>query len=200
MSETKKIELSNLGQLIRKCRQQRKLTLKELCDKAGMSVGYLSQVERGNATPSLGTLAQISHALDLGPDYFIARPKPGDAVSYARQRATFSVSNSGVTYETLSAEFPGQEITSFLMTCPVGFQSETFQHEGEEIIYILSGSIEQNLDGETFVLEAGDSLHFNGMTPHSWKTLGDSPARMIWTGTLVVLQGSSKGRLPGQGG
>ena len=48
------LERAELGNLIRKCRQKRKLTLKELCDKAGVSVGYLSQVERGNATPSLG--------------------------------------------------------------------------------------------------------------------------------------------------
>lgn len=194
------IEPAKLGQLIRKCRQQRKLTLTELCDKAGMSVGYLSQVERGNATPSLGTLAQISHALGLGLDYFVARPKPGDAVSYAHKRPKFSISESGVTYEALSSEFPGHELSAYIMNCPPGFVSETFQHEGEEFVYILSGSIEKTLDGEVFTLREGDSLHYNGMTPHSWKTLGDTPARMMWTGTLVVLQGSAKNWLPGQDG
>ena len=192
------IEQAKLGNLIRKCRQKRRLTLKELCDKAGVSVGYLSQVERGNATPSLGTLAQIARALDLGLDYFVTRPKPGDAVSYADQRRKFSISDTGVTYEALSTEFPGHELSAFIMNCPPGFQSETFQHEGEEFIYILSGSIEKSLDGETFTLREGDSLHYNGMTPHAWKTLGDTPARMLWTGSLVVLQGAQNGRLPGQ--
>ncbi|WP_282159479.1 helix-turn-helix domain-containing protein [Shimia thalassica] len=192
------IEQAKLGNLIRKCRQKRRLTLKELCDKAGVSVGYLSQVERGNATPSLGTLAQIARALDLGLDYFVTRPKPGDAVSYADQRRKFSISDTGVTYEALSTEFPGHELSAFIMNCPPGFQSETFQHEGEEFIYILSGSIEKSLDGETFTLREGDSLHYNGMTPHAWKTLGDTPARMLWTGSLVVLQGAQNSRLPGQ--
>jgi transcriptional regulator with XRE-family HTH domain len=200
MAQGTTIEPTKLGQLIRKCRQQRKLTLKELCDKAGVSIGYLSQVERGNATPSLGTLAQISHALDLGLDDFVARPKPVDAVSYARQRPTFSISNSGVTYETLSSEFPGHELSSYIINCPPGFVSETFQHEGEEFIYILSGSIEKTLDGEAFILREGDSLHYNGMTPHAWKTLGQAPARMMWTGTLVVLQDPVKNWLPGQDG
>lgn len=194
------IERAKLGNVIRKCRQKRKLTLKELCDKAGVSVGYLSQVERGNASPSLGTLAQIARALDLGLDYFVTRPKPGDAVSYADQRRKFSISDSGVTYEALSSEFPGHELSAFIMNCPPGFQSETFQHEGEEFIYILSGSIEKSLDGETFTLREGDSLHYNGMTPHAWKTLGDTPARMLWTGTLVVLQGPENSRLPGHRG
>lgn len=194
------IERAKLGNVIRKCRQKRKLTLKELCDKAGVSVGYLSQVERGNASPSLGTLAQIARALDLGLDYFVTRPKPGDAVSYADQRRKFSISDSGVTYEALSSEFPGHELSAFIMNCPPGFQSETFQHEGEEFIYILSGSIEKSLDGETFTLREGDSLHYNGMTPHAWKTLGDTTARMLWTGTLVVLQGPENSRLPGHRG
>lgn len=194
------LERAKLGNLIRKCRQKRKLTLKELCDKAGVSVGYLSQVERGNATPSLGTLAQIARALDLGLDYFVTRPKPGDAVSYAEQRRKFSISDTGVTYEALSTEFPGHELSAFIMNCPPGFQSETFQHEGEEFIYVLSGTIEKSLDGETFTLREGDSLHYNGMTPHAWKTLGDAPARMLWTGTLVVLQGAQNSRLPGHRG
>lgn len=200
MTGAEKIEPAKLGQLIRKCRQRRNLTLKELCEKAGMSVGYLSQVERGNATPSLGTLAQISHALDLGLDYFVARPKPGDSVSYAKQRPKFSISDTGVSYEALSSEFPGHELSAFIMNCPPNFQSETFQHEGEEFIYILSGSIEKTLDGEAFTLREGDSLHYNGMIPHSWRTLGDTPAHMLWTGTLVVLQGDSKNGLPGQSG
>mgnify|MGYP001817293809 CR=1 FL=1 len=194
------LEPVKLGQLIRKCRQQRKMTLKELCDNAGISVGYLSQVERGNATPSLGTLAQISHALDLGLDYFVARPKPADAVSYADKRPKFSISDSGMTYEALSSEFPGHELSAYIMNCPPGFVSETFQHDGEEFIYILSGSIEQTLDGDALTLREGDSLHYNGITPHAWRTLGDSPARILWTGTLVVLQGQRKNWLPGQDG
>lgn len=194
------IEPAKLGQMIRKCRQQRKLTLKELCETAGVSVGYLSQVERGNASPSLGTLAQISHALDLGLDYFVSRPKPGDAVSYAADRRKFSISESAVTYEALSSEFPGHELSAFIMNCPPGFESEVFQHEGEEFIYMLSGSIEKTLDGEPFTLKEGDSLHYNGMTKHAWKTLGDTPARILWTGTLVVLQGTAKTWLPGKNG
>ena len=198
MSSADQIQPAELGILIRKCRQQRKLTLKDLCDKAGVSVGYLSQVENGNATPSLGTMAQIANALGLRLDYFVARPRPSDLVTYAERRAKFSLSASGVTYETLSAEFPGQELSSFIMHCPPGFESETFQHEGEELIYILSGTIEKYLDGEIFTLQQGDSMHFNGMTPHGWKTLGDVPARMLWTGSLVVLQGPQTKRLPGQ--
>ena len=65
-----------LGAAIRKRRKQMQMTLQMLCDKSGVSMGYLSQVERGNATPSLGTLAQIADGLDVALEYFIATPKP----------------------------------------------------------------------------------------------------------------------------
>lgn len=186
------IAQARIGALIRKSRQQSKMTLKELSDKAGISVGYLSQVERANATPSLGTLAQIADALQLGLEYFVARPKASDAVSRSERRPQFSISESGITYETLSTAFPGYELSSFILNCPADYKSELFQHEGEEIIYILEGEIEQSLGDERFTLRPGDSLHYNGATPHSWHVLGKKPARILWTGTLSVLQGKLK--------
>ena len=69
-----------LGSAIRKRRKQLGLTLQALSDRGGVSVGYLSQVERDNATPTLGTLAQIADALNVGLDYFIAASKPADGL------------------------------------------------------------------------------------------------------------------------
>ena len=66
--------ISRVGAIIRARRRQMQMTLQELGDSAGVSVGYLSQVERDHATPSLGTLAQVARALDVGIDYFIATP------------------------------------------------------------------------------------------------------------------------------
>lgn len=74
------IETAKLGKLIRKCRQQRKIILKELCDTAGISVGY-PQVEQGHATPPLGKLDQISHSLDQWLDYLWTSQNRGNAVS-----------------------------------------------------------------------------------------------------------------------
>lgn len=196
MEQDDRSEQKHLGNLIRKQRQAQGLTLQALCDRAGLSVGYLSQVERANATPSLGTLAQIADALSLGLEYFVARPTPADAITRADARAAFNVTEGGLTYETLGAEFPGHELSSFLITAPPGFVSETFQHEGEELIFLLEGEIEHMLDGQWFTLRAGDSLHYNGAMPHAWKTCGTAPVRMIWTGTLSVLQGRAEGHPP----
>ncbi len=185
-----------LGPLIRNRRKRLGFTLQSLGDLAGVSVGYLSQVERDNATPSLGTLAQIAQALDVGLEYFVSTPKPVDSLTRAERRPRFSITENGMTYESLAAEFPGVELSSFILHTPPGFVSELSQHEGEEIIYILDGEIEQMLGGEVFTMRQGDSLHYSGATPHSWKNLTDTPARILWVGTLTVLQSAGQRRLP----
>lgn len=196
MTRDKTIADTRLGPAIRKRRKQLKMTLQALCDASGVSVGYLSQVERDNATPSLGTLAQIADALQVGLDYFISASKPSDGLSRAGARPLFALDNSSLRYEALSAEFPGSEMSSYVLHIPPGYTSETVSHEGEEIIYILDGEIEQTLGAQTFHMKAGDSLHYSGDTSHAWRNPTDRTARILWTGTLTVLNRSGAIDLP----
>ena len=176
-----------LGPLLRKRRRQLGLTLRQLCDRAGLSVGYLSQVENDKAVPTLGTLAQLAAGLEVGLDYFVAQPKPADALSRSEGRPRFSLPGSPVVYEAISSDYPGSELSSYILHVPPGYISETVTHEGEEILVILDGEIEQTLGGEVITMRAGDSLHYTGATPHAWANRSDNPARMLWTGTLSVL-------------
>lgn len=185
-----------LGPLIRKRRKQLGLTLQALGDTASVSVGYLSQVERDNATPSLGTLAQIAAALDVALEYFIATPGPTDSLTRAETRPRFSINGSSIGYENLATDFPGAELSTYILHVPAGYASEVVSHEGEEIIYILEGEIEQTLDGQIIHMKAGDSLHYSGLRPHSWTNPTDRPVRILWTGTLAVLNRKGGMKLP----
>jgi transcriptional regulator with XRE-family HTH domain len=180
-----------VGGLIRARRRQLHLTLEALGKAADISVGYLSQVERNHATPSLGSLASIARALGVGIDYFVASPATHDALTRSGERDKFSLDGSSVIYERLGTDFPGNTLSSFLMTVPPGYQSETVAHEGEEILYILEGSITQRLDGEEMIMNAGDSLHFRGNRPHSWSNHTKQQARLLWTGTLEIFRSTA---------
>ena len=177
-----------VGALVRARRKQLHMTLQDLGDAAEVSVGYLSQLERDLATPSLGTLAQIARSLDVGVDYFISTPKAGDALTREGEREKFSIDGSSVVYERLGAEFPGNVLSSFILTIPPNYRSETVHHEGEEMIFVLEGSITQRVDGTEMVLAEGDSLHFRGNSPHSWSNDSDRPARLLWVGTLTMFR------------
>lgn len=177
-----------VGALIRARRQQLRMTLQTLCDAAGISVGYLSQVERDHATPSLGTLAQIARSLDVGVDYFISTPSPEDGVTRAGERDRFSVNGSSIVYERIATDFAGNVLSCFIMMVPPGYHSETVSHEGEEILFVLEGRITHWLDGEKMMLAAGDSLHFRGNRHHAWANETQEPARLLWTGTLPLFR------------
>ncbi len=177
-----------VGALIRARRQQLRMTLQALCDAAGISVGYLSQVERDHATPSLGTLAQIARSLDVGVDYFIATPSPEDGLTRAGERDRFSVNGSSIVYERIATDFAGNVLSSFVMIVPPGYHSETVSHEGEEILFVLDGEITHWLDGEKMTLAVGDSLHFRGNRQHAWANETKAPARLLWTGTLPLFR------------
>ena len=178
------------GGRIRELRQKAGLTLQALADAAGISVGFLSQVERNKATPSLGTLAALAAALGVQVDWFIATPQPSDAVTRAGERARFSIADSSLAYERLDTKLPGGTLSSLVIHIPEGYASEVTSHSGEEMIFVLEGRIRQTLGAAVLLLGPGDSLHFMGDTPHSFANPGPGPARLLWTGTTARLIGS----------
>ena len=180
--------LPRIGRLIRERRKAARKTLQALCDDAGLSVGYLSQIERDQAVPALSTLAQIARSLGVGVEYFITTPTAQEALSRAAGRPRFHVEGSSVVYEKLSSEFPSSQMSAYLMHVPAGHRSEIFSHEGEEFITVLSGEVTYWLDGDKAVLGVGDALHFHGSRNHAWHNHTNAPVRMLWTGRLSLLQ------------
>jgi transcriptional regulator with XRE-family HTH domain len=177
-----------VGPLIRARRRQLHMTLQELAEAAGISVGYVSQVERDLATPSLGTLAHIARSLDVGVDYLMATPDLGDALSRAGGRQSFSVADSSVVYERIGTDFAGNLLSSFIIAIPPGYRSETTSHEGEEIIYVLEGELVVHVEPEEMTLRTGDSFHFRGNRLHSWWNSSDATVRLLWTGTVALFR------------
>jgi len=185
------VQTLQFGGRIRALRRKSGLTLQALADQSGISVGFLSQVERDKATPSLGTLAAVASALGVEIDWFIAAPKAADSISRAGERPLFFITDSSLAYERLNTTLPGGTLTSLMIHIPVGYQSESTAHTGEELIVVLDGTLRQTLGEAVMVLHAGDSLHFMGDTPHSFANIGEVPARLLWTGTAPRLLGRS---------
>ena len=190
-----KLKSPLLGGLVRQRRKKLSMTMQDLATTAGVSVGYVSQIERDMAVPSRGTVAQIADALSVEIEYFVKSQKPTDAISWAEGRQQFFMGGSSVRYEAVTNQYPSSEISSFILNVPAGYASETVSHEGEEIIFVLEGMIHQVLDGQTFEMRSGDCLHFDGATPHSWSNPTDHEARVLWTSKLKVLNKDNKHHL-----
>ncbi|WP_292292288.1 XRE family transcriptional regulator [Marivita sp.] len=177
-----------IGKTIRVRRQKLELTLQDVAEVAGISIGYLSLIERDKAVPTLTTLAAISKALGVGMEFLITRPQPTDCVSRARNRPQFVVGSSQLRYERLGATFPGSELSSFIMTLEPGYQSDIVTHAGEETIFVLTGVLDITLEDEILTLAECDSAHYDASRPHGWANRTKAPVRALWTGTIDLFE------------
>ncbi|WP_448956085.1 helix-turn-helix domain-containing protein [Labrys neptuniae] len=189
---------ANLGERMRERRKQLRLTLQQVADQAGFSVGFISQIERGITVPSLTSLVAVCRVLEVDIGSFFPSPRGESPVTRRRTRAAYAVDGkpgSSVTYERLSAAFPGNVLRSTLIHEPPGFRSEPMSHEGEEIFFILEGALTLEIDGERMILETGDSAHFPSTRTHATWNHTDQPATILHTCTMDVFgDGAPSGR------
>jgi transcriptional regulator with XRE-family HTH domain len=177
-----------LGERLRRRRKELKLTLQDVADAAGFSVGFISQIERGISVPSLVSMVSVCRVLEVEIGSFF-RPLQADSEVARPQRSTFGlagITGKAVTYERLSASFPGNVLRSTLIHEPPGFRSEPMSHEGEEIFFIVDGALTLELDGERIILEAGDTAHFPSIRTHATWNHTDRPATIFHTCTMDV--------------
>lgn len=169
----------DIGTAIRARRLQLNMTLKEVSEKAGLSVGFLSQVERNLTAPSLSSLVTLSNALGVGVEYFLSTPKGAGLVTRQDSREYFSVADSAIKYARLTHEFPGSQLTGTISRIPSGWISEQVSHEGEEMIFLLSGTLFTRIGDEEYDLNPGDCLHFRSTILHQWGNRGDGDSEVL---------------------
>lgn len=182
-------DLAPLGERLRVRRKELGLTLQDVAGKAGFSIGFISQIERGITVPSLVSLVAVCRALGVEIGAVLQQPRSEGPVTRQDSRPVYGLAQGGqdaVTYERLSASFPGNVLRSTLIHEPPGFRSEPMSHEGEEIFYIVSGALTLELDGERMILEAGDSAHFSSARTHVTWNHTASPTTVLHTCTMDV--------------
>jgi transcriptional regulator with XRE-family HTH domain len=184
-----------LGQRLRDRRLALDLTLKDVADGAGLSVGFISQIERGITIPSLTSLINVCRVLGSDVGDFLAQPRGDKPVTRHDQRPVYALGSNAVTYERLSASFPGNVLRSVIFHEPPGFRSEPMSHEGEEIFFILEGALTIEIDGERTILGTGDSVHFPSTRTHATWNHTTSSTTVLHTCTMDVFgDGAPAGR------
>ena len=176
---------ASLGARLRARRKAQRLTLHQVADAAGLSIGFISQVERDLAAPSLSSLAAIAAALSAPVGAFLHAPAPeAGGLTHAAARMPFHVTTGGAGYERLSTRFPGSTLRALLVHQPPGPRPEPMRHPGEELFLILSGALSVELEGVSSLLARGDSIHFDSRRQHSVWNHTTAPATMLWCGTM----------------
>lgn len=178
----------DIGIRLRHARLTRRLKLRELADAAGCSESLLSKIENGKASPSFPTLRRILGVLGLTMgQLFVKAAEPG-IVSRAGERQVLTVhplrTGAGLKFEQLVPGDEGHLLEGAIQTIPPGTGCATpITHQGEEVGYVIEGTIELTVADQIYQLNAGDSYCFRSDLPHTHKNPGPNVARLIVVNT-----------------
>ena len=177
---------ATLGQRLRERRKALGKTLQQVATESSLTVGFISQIERGISTPSLASLYNVAKALETSVDHFVSKApaRSHSVVSHSGQRETYKVGGTARFYEFLERGFPDAKLNACLSHVPPGHLSEMMSHEGEEFVYLVSGTMRYEVDGVTYMCGPGDTLHFDSHKPHRGENIGTEAAVELWVGTM----------------
>lgn len=176
-----------IGREIKALRIQHGVTIAELSNLTGLSVGMLSKIENGNTSPSLTTLQLLANALSTPITSFFRRfeesrnavhTKAGEGVEM--QRAGTRAGHQYNLLGHLGANASGVVVEPYLITLTEKSDIfPTFQHGGVEMLYMLEGEVDYRHGDEIYPLKPGDTLFFDADAPHGPEVLVSLPARYL---------------------
>ena len=163
----------DVGQRIRKIREEKGLALEDLSRLTGFDVQFLSSLEKNEAQPQLGTVIKLSKALDSAFGRLVSGV--GDqlySITRKNERRTVSRSTSKTgkkqvyQYKSLAPDVQGRHMEALIVRLEADPDKEISVHEGEEFIFVLDGTVLLEIGEDKFELEPGDSVYYLSTTPH----------------------------------
>ncbi|MFZ0320728.1 MAG: cupin domain-containing protein [Candidatus Sulfotelmatobacter sp.] len=170
-----------IGSHLRQLRGKRKLSLAQVARAVGISVGFLSALERSQMSGSVGTLRKLARFYKTNIlDFFDATGASSRRVRPAERKVLEA--GPGVRMELLAWGNTVMEPHLFRVAPEAG-SGDSYTHEGEEFLYVLRGELMIILEQEEYRLKAGDSFYFESATPHQWRNPGRTETWLLWVNT-----------------
>jgi len=179
-----------IGSKVRELRKKRQFTLEDIVTKTGLTKSVLEDIEGGDFMPPVATLIKLAKALGVGMAYFFEEEAaPRERISVTRsgermklkRRPHHHEGEVDYVYETLETRKPDKHMEPlFVEFLPMEVSDMVFvNHEGEEFLYVLEGTLEFRSDDRVEVLRHGDAIYFDSDINHSFRSLTDKPAKAV---------------------
>lgn len=170
-----------IGVHLRQLRTSRRFSLARVAKAVGISVGFLSALERSQMSASVGTLRKLARFFKTNIlDFF--DPSESNSRLVRPERRKVLQAGPGVRMELLAWGNTVMEPHLFRIAPKAG-SGESYSHEGEEFLYVLRGELDISLQDEEYRLKPGDSFYFESATPHRWKNPGRTETWVMWVNT-----------------
>jgi transcriptional regulator with XRE-family HTH domain len=188
------VKALKLGSKVRELRQNKHYTLQDVAAKTGLSKPFLSQIENDHVVPPVATLLKLARAFNVGLAHFFQDQVGSDKLTITRRHERVRVEKRphhqkgevNYVYEALDIKKVNKQMEPFMVEFPVQETSQMVfvSHDGEEFLHLLDGRLEFRSVDRVEVLEAGDSIYFESDMSHSFRCLGEKPARalvVVWS-------------------
>jgi transcriptional regulator with XRE-family HTH domain len=177
--------VGSIGPRLRELRLQQSLSLQQLAERAGVSAAAIHKIERNGMVPTITTLLKLADAFDRPVGYFVDEEADGAgpvAFTPAPARGAAYSPHAGVVAQSISGSYARFFLDGEVTTVEAGAGSGAglSQNQGEELLFMLDGTLAFQVDGIDYRLGAGDALHFRTDRPHRWENPGKTPARALW--------------------
>jgi len=173
IAESGQSGIDEIGKRLKSLREEKGLSLEELSGRTGFDAEFLAKIERQEIYPQLGTVIKLSKSLDAALGQVLAGKgdKPYSITRRRDQRTVArSTSHKGqkniYTYKGLASEVKGRNMEPLIVHLQGASEKELSQHDGEEFIYVLSGSVVLEIGDDHFELDPGDSVYYLSTIPH----------------------------------
>jgi transcriptional regulator with XRE-family HTH domain len=170
----------NVGLRIRSFRERQGLSLRAVAERCGLSINAISQIERGENSPTVSTLHRLAMALNISiTDFF--NDEAAQTVVFVKQGTGLSASGDCVFMESLGIGLRNQQLEPFRMVIQPqsGSRDACVSHSGEEFVHCMEGEIDYTVGGTSYHLEAGDSLLFEAANQHAYYNPSSEPATIL---------------------
>ena len=193
MKQTPVIIESEIGKRIHALRKERRITLDELAQQTGFTKGYLSKIEKSDKSPPVSTLGIIAHVFGVTISALLGEENHATPISIVRKGERPLIARDGTafgySYEAVAHKFKNKIMEPFILTLPIHPKKRTlYQHEGQEILFVLEGTMKFIHGTEEYVAEAGDCLYFDSGYPHFGESAGEEEVKCF----MVIFNESDK--------
>jgi transcriptional regulator with XRE-family HTH domain len=176
-----------VGDKLRQLRLRRKMGLVELSRHTGLSPALLSKLEHGKLYPTLPTLSRIALVFSTGLDHFFSDEKQRRTFALTRKKDRLrfpeapGLENAAFDFESLDFLATDRKFNAYLADFRnvASARLRLHQHPGVEFIYVLKGKLALKVGAEEEILDAGDSLYFDSLSPHGYSRVGSKPCSAV---------------------
>jgi transcriptional regulator with XRE-family HTH domain len=178
----------SLGNRLHAMRESRGWTLEELAERTGLSKAYLSRLEGGDRQPSIAALLTVANAFGVSIAALFEQPDDSADCIIVRGDTAPTTTANGLSYTPLSSSTKPFNLQPIAVTVPAHRKgNETYQHDGEEWLYVTAGKLQITIADQTHTLNTGDSAHFDSRLPHRLDALDNTDAKILLVACPIPL-------------